>query len=182
MIPLAPALSALAATIAIVAAGFDYRERRVPNWLTLTGVVAGIALNSGLAHFVGLWTSLEGFGLALLIYLPLYMLRGVGGGDLKLMAALGAIVGPKNWITIFLLTALLGGVAALCVVIYEGRLLRTLRNVGLILGSLLRGRAPYEGRPELDVRSDQGMRLPHGIVICVATLTFLAAVAGRVIR
>jgi len=180
--PLAPAIAALLATVAITAAIFDYRERRVPNWLTLVGAIAGLTANIFIAQTAGLWTSLKGIGIALAIYLPLYLLRGVGGGDLKLMAALGAIAGPKNWIVIMLLTSLLGGIAALILVSVQGRLRKTLRNVWLILSSLAMGRAPYQSDPEIDVKSPTAARLPHGVVIACAVFGFLLASTSRMIR
>jgi prepilin peptidase CpaA len=170
-----PAVEALLVLVALAAGFFDLRERRVPNWLTLAALIAGIAVNLALAHRPGLWTSLEGLGLALLIYLPLYLLRGVGGGDLKLMAAIGAIVGPIHWFWIWIFTALLGGVAALVLVIAKGRLRATLANVWAILTSLARGRAPHLEHPDLDVRRESTLRLPHGVVIAAATLIFLLA-------
>jgi len=179
MTPLAPVLSALLTTVAITAAIFDYRERRVPNWLTLLGAIAGLTANVFIAQTTGLWTSLKGIGIALAIYLPLYLLRGVGGGDLKLMAALGAIAGPKNWIVIMLLTSLVGGIAALILVTVQGRLRKTLRNVWVILSSLAMGRAPYRADPEIDVKSPTATRLPHGVVIACAVFGFVLASASR---
>jgi len=82
-------LQAVLLLIVVPAAIFDFRERRVPNWLALTGVVLGICTNFGVRHLDGLVTSLEGLGLAFLIYFPLYVLRGMGAGDVKLMGAVG---------------------------------------------------------------------------------------------
>lgn len=173
MTALAPALATLLGLVALAAAYFDWRERRVPNWLTLAGLIAGLAANVFLAHTAGLWTSLKGAGIALAIYLPLYLLRGVGGGDLKLMVAIGAIAGPRDWITIWLITALLGGFAALVVVALQHRLLQTLQNVGFILKSLAMGRVPYHENPQVDVRSAEAARMPHGVVIACAVLGYL---------
>src|SRR5258706_4003267 len=101
---------------------FDFRYRRVPNWLTLSGVLLGIGLNAFLFETPGLWASFRGLGLAFLIYFPLYLLRGMGAGDVKLMAAVGAIVGPANWLGILVLTSLMSGVAALVLVTAQGRI------------------------------------------------------------
>src|SRR5579871_918007 len=93
-------LRAVLLLLVILAAIWDIRFRRVPNWLTLTGVLIGVGLNSFLYESAGLWASLEGLGLALLIYFPLFLLRGMGAGDAKLMAAVGALAGPMNWLGI----------------------------------------------------------------------------------
>src|SRR6266404_9200165 len=138
---------------------FDFRYRRVPNWLTLTGVVLGIALNAFLFETEGLWMSLKGIGVAFLIYFPLYLLRGMGAGDVKLMAAVGALVGWMNWLGILVLTSLLGGIAAIVIITAKGRVRKTLENIWLILMSIKSGHAPYSKSPQLDIHSDQGIRL-----------------------
>lgn len=163
--------------LVIVAAIWDIRTRRIPNWLTLAGLILGVGLNMFLFERTldGLWFSLKGFGLALGIYLVLYVLHAMGAGDVKLMAAVGAAVGWADWFGILVLTSVAGAVAGLLLVAFKGRFRRTLGNVGIILTSLGRGRAPYKETPELDVSSDQGMRLPHGALIALGTLGFLAA-------
>jgi prepilin peptidase CpaA len=170
---LQPLVQVLLALVVILAAVFDYRVHRVPNWLTLSGVLAGIGLNSFLFQTPGLWISLKGLGLALLIYVPLYLLRAVGGGDVKLMATLGAIAGPANWLGIMVITSLFGGIAAIVLVALKHRLRRTLKNIWLILTSLAHGKTPFENNPQLDVRSEQALRLPHAVVIAFGTIAFL---------
>ncbi len=160
----------------ILAALFDYRSRRIPNWLTLAGAVTGVILQSSLHRADGLITSLEGLGLALLIYLPLYLLRGVGGGDVKLMAAVGAMAGPRNWLAIMLVTALAGGISAIFLVAWKHRIGQTFRNIRAAIASLGRGRAPFKNNPELDVRSEEALRMPHAIVIACGTVLYLIAV------
>lgn len=177
MFILPPTVQALLALLVIVAGVSDYRTRRVPNWLTFSGVAAGIAVNAFLYALPGLWISLKGLGLALLIYFPLFALRGMGAGDVKLMAAVGAIAGPANWLGILILTAVFGGIAAIALVAYRHRLRETFDNVWVIFTRLGRGQAPSEGNPQLDVQSDRAARLPHAVVIACGTLAFLAAEA-----
>ena len=85
----------LLSALVIVAAIWDIRTRRIPNWLTLSGVILSVGLNMFLFDKTldGIWFSLKGFGLALGVYLVLYILRAMGAGDVKLMAAVGAAVG-----------------------------------------------------------------------------------------
>lgn len=166
-------IEGLLVLLAVAAAVFDLRRRRVPNWLTASGAALGIVLNASLFGTPGLWFSLKGLGLAFLIYLPLYVLRTMGGGDVKLMAAVGAIVGPMNWFRIFVLTVFFGAAAAIFLMLAKGRVKRTLSNIGVILKSLGRGQAPYKKSPELDVRDDRAARLPHAVAIACATLAFL---------
>lgn len=159
--------------VVITAAIFDLRWRRVPNWLTVSGVLLGLGLNTILLRSEGLWSSLEGLGLALLIYVPLYLLRGMGGGDVKLMAAVGAIAGPGNWLRIFFFTLIFGAVVAIILIFVKRRVRRTFQNIGLILLSLGSGRAPYAKNPELDVREEKGLRLPHAVTIACGAIAFL---------
>ncbi len=165
--------------LVIVAAIWDIRTRRIPNWLTLSGVLVALALNTFIYQPVGTWfgvaLSLKGLGLAFGVYFMLYLLRAMGAGDVKLMAAVGAAAGWENWLGILVLTSVAGAVAGLLLVAFKGRFRKTLGNLGLIVSSLGRGRAPYKDSPELDVSSDKALRLPHGALIALGTLGFLAA-------
>jgi len=162
--------------LAVSAAGglADLRTRRIPNWLNLSGFILGIGLNTFFQHGSGLRLALLGFGLALLIYLPLYLIRAMGAGDVKFMAAMGAIVGPENWLTLFLITAVFGGVASLCLVIVRGRLHLTLENLSTITTELLHGRMPYHKDPSLDVHDADAVGLPHGASVAIASMLWLA--------
>jgi prepilin peptidase CpaA len=171
-------LKAVLVLVVITAAIFDLRWRRVPNWLTVSGVLLGVVLNTLLLPSQGLLSSLEGVGLALLIYVPLYLLRGMGGGDVKLMAAVGAIAGPGNWLRIFFLTLIFGAVAAIILIFVKRRVRRTFQNIGLILVSLRSGHAPYAKNPELDVREEKGVRLPHAVTIACGAIAFLVVEAA----
>jgi len=167
----------LLVALVIPAALIDFRQRRVPNWLALAGVLSGVGLNSFLYQTGGLWLSLKGIGLAMAVYFPLYLLRGMGAGDVKLMAAVGAVAGPANWLGIFVMTAVIGGVVGLVVVIVKERLSETFENILAIMGNLGARKAPYRGNPQLDVRTESGIRLPHAVIIAFGTLTFLIVAA-----
>ncbi|HTM13639.1 MAG TPA: A24 family peptidase [Bryobacteraceae bacterium] len=170
-----PAIRIFLEVLVILAAIWDVRTRRIPNWLTLSGVVLGVALNTFLFEINGLWFSLKGLGVAFGVYFVLYLLHAMGAGDVKLMAAVGAAAGPGNWLGILVLTSVAGAVAGLLLVAFKGRFRKTLGNLGILISSLGRGRAPYRETPELDVSSDKAMRLPHGALIALGTLGFLAA-------
>lgn len=161
--------------LVLVAAGLDLRSRRIPNWLCLSGILLGMGLNSYTSEWPGLWLSLEGLGLALLIYVPLFVLRAMGAGDGKLMAAVGACVGPMNWFGVFVLTAVFGAMLGLAAAARRGRLRRTFQNLYLLLMSLRLRQAPYESNPELDVSNQDAVRLPHAVSIALGSLAFLLA-------
>jgi prepilin peptidase CpaA len=146
---------------------WDWQVRRIPNWLSLAGIVAGFLLND--------WRfALGGLGLALAIHLPLFALRATGGGDVKLMAALGALLGFEQWLRVFLISAVLGGVVALGLVLWRGVAGETMKRVWFVLRSLGRGVAPYREKAELDVSSGLGRSLPRGVVVAMAVLVWLA--------
>ena len=172
---LPPAYQILLVTLVLIAAVFDVRFRRVPNWLALSGIVLGFVLNMFLFGSTGALAALLGGGLAMLIYFPLFVVRGMGAGDVKLMMAIGFIVGPANWLAIFFITAILGGAFALLLVVRSGMLMQTISNVAFILSRLIRLQAPYRERPDLDIGSPKALTLPHGATIAVGCLAFLLA-------
>lgn len=173
MFTLAPFVAAVLTLVAMIASVTDIRSRRIPNWLTAFGILAGFSLNIFLYGLPGLKNASLGVGIALLVYFPLFCVKGMGAGDVKLMVAIGALVGPGNWLRIFIFTALIGGAIALVLILYRGFLNRTLHNVGHILMSPFRGRLPYQDNPQLDVTSGAGLSLPHGAVIALGTFLFV---------
>jgi len=145
---------------------WDWRERRIPNWLCVAGAVAGFVLND--------WRfALAGIALALVIHLPLFALRATGGGDVKLMAAMGALMGMEQWLRMFVISAVLGGVVALGMVLLRGAFGETMRRVWFVLKSLGRGRAPYREKAELDVGSGLGQTMPRGVVVAMAVVVWM---------
>ncbi len=170
ILPLPLLLRVLLLSVAIVAAIYDWRFRRIPNWLSLAGLVAGFGAQLYLRGAVGLLAAAEGFGLALLIYMPLYLLRGMGAGDVKLMAALGSIAGPLNWLVLFMVTAVVGGAVGVILSLAYGRLYSTLWNVGQIVKELVLLRAPYKNQPQVDMHHPGALRTPHGVIIGVTAI------------
>jgi prepilin peptidase CpaA len=159
----------------LAAAVFDVRYRRIPNWLTVSGVVLGVALNAFIGPpEAGLVFSLMGLAVGFGVYAALYSLRAMGAGDVKLMAAVGAMVGWERWFGIFFITALIGGVMAVILVVARGRLKKTIFNVSFILSEMKSGRPAYLGNEELDVKNKKALGLPHGAVIAVSTVFYLA--------
>jgi len=159
----------------LTAAVFDVLYRRIPNWLTVSGVLLGIALNAFIGPpEAGLVFSLAGLAVGFGIYAVLYALRAMGAGDVKLMAAVGALVGYQRWFGIFFITALIGGVMALILVVSRGRLKKTFFNMSFILSEMKSGRPAYLANEELDVKNKKSLGLPHGAVIAVSTVFYLA--------
>ena len=159
--------------LVIGSAAYDIPYRRIPNSFTAGGVLLGLAMNMFLYGWPGLLTSLEGLAMGFGAYFILYSMRAMGAGDVKLMAAIGAIVGWQNWFGIFIFTAIVGGVASMALMAMRGRVKKTLWNVGFVLTERKSGRAAYLSNEELDVRSSKAIGLPHAAVIAAGTLVFL---------
>lgn len=104
-----------------IAAVSDIRAHRIPNWLTLTGTILGLIGHAWLGGWPGLIGSLEGIGIAGLLLLP-YAVRGLGAGDVKLLAAVGALMGPAFLLWTLLGTILAGGLLALAGAVQQGRM------------------------------------------------------------
>lgn len=177
---LAGAAQILLGILVLVAAGYDIRYRRIPNWLVLTGIVTGFAWNLYASGWSGLGHAAAGLGLGFALYFPLYLLRARGAGDVKLLAAVGALVGPGNCFWVFLLTAILGGVIAMVVLLLHGRVRHTFFNMSFIMSDLTKLRAPYKSSDELDVTTSKGLRLPHGAMIAVGAAAFVAMAQFRI--
>jgi prepilin peptidase CpaA len=161
------------ALLVAIAAFTDIRTRRIPNWLTLSGVIAGILVNWTMGGWGGLRMSVAGLVLGFGSYLSLYVLRAMGAGDVKLMAAVGAIIGPANWISVFVASAIAGGVIALFLVIVHRRVKRTMWNVWFIVNELSHFRAPQRKRSDLDFRDARSLNMPHGVAIAAGTAACL---------
>lgn len=174
-----PLIQLPVALLVLVAGIYDIRYRRIPNWLVLPAVPVGFALNAlvSLRFQNSVWPGLGqaalGFGLAVLVYMPLYALRGMGAGDVKLSIALGALVGWQVWWLILILSAAVGLVLALVLMVLHKRFRKTLQNTAYIIWEMIHLRAPHHRSEELDVSSPKSFRLPHGAVIALGTLALL---------
>jgi prepilin peptidase CpaA len=169
---MSPLITTVLLLLVLAAGIYDLRVRRIPNWLNLSGVILGLGFNA-LPGQGGVTRAIGGLLCALAVYVPLYLLRGMGAGDVKLMAAVGAIAGPENWIAIFLLTAVLGGIAALVLVLVRGRLPEVLSNLGTILNELFHGRVPARANERLDIRDPRALRMAHGVAIAGGSILFI---------
>ena len=159
--------------LALVTSVTDIRTRRIPNWIVVAGFAAGISGNVYAFGWLGLRGALLGFLCGFALYLPLYLLQGRGGGDLKLMAAMGTITGYPNFLFLFLLTSIFGGIFAVGYLLIRGGLIRALSNVVYIVKELLLFRPPSLGRPELSIENAKALTMPHAVVVAIAVFVFL---------
>jgi prepilin peptidase CpaA len=118
-------VTALAVTgCSVAAAAIDLRTRHVPNTLTGAAAAAGIVLAATGAGHIGVVAAIAGGLFGLLLLLPGYLFGATGGGDVKLLAALGTLLGPQRVLFAFFGMAIGGGVLALAIAVYR----RNLRN------------------------------------------------------
>lgn len=172
LIVLLPAIA-----LALVAGWSDWRSRRIPNWLTVPGVVVGILLNLLASGWPGVKASLLGAGLGLLVMFPFVMLRSLGAGDWKLAGALGAFVGPEAMVTLLMGSVFMAGAMALALVIYKRRWRQTVRNIGRMLASLLTFRMPSA---EVSLDNPESLKVPYGVALALTTVIFgVARVWGK---
>lgn len=123
-----------------VAVTTDLMWRRIPNWLTGPFLLAGFGVSGWLHGWRGLGASVEGMALGLLLYGILFWLGGMGAGDVKLCAAIGAWIGPGQLLIAIILTALVGGVMAVGWAISSGFTKELLADTGNLVVTGIRGR------------------------------------------
>ena len=171
-----PVILTAAVLLALVAGWTDYKRRRIPNWLTVLGLVVGISLNATASGWSGLKFSLLGAGLGLLLLLPFVLLRSLGAGDWKLAGALGAFVGASVLLDLLLGSVFVAGLMALALVIYKRRVRQTLRNIGRLLVSLLTFRSPGS---EVSLDNPQSLKVPYGVALALTVVGYgIARVSG----
>ncbi len=151
----------------MVAGVLDWRYRRIPNWLTLSGFAAGVTVNTILFHWRGLGAALFGTVVGLGLLLPFVWVRSLGAGDWKLAGALGACLGWRQLLLVLLVTIFVEGAMALAVVIYKRRLGQTLRNIVHILAALFSFRMPGF---EVSLDNPESTKIPRGVAMSIAVL------------
>jgi len=167
----------LVAAFVIVAAIFDVRTHRIPNWLVLLGgvtCIGGQMIQPALLGF-GIAGALKGIAVGFALLLPLYLVRATGAGDVKLMAMVGAFLGPWGVASAALLSFIAGGVLALSVALARGALGQLFANLRTMLyGTLLS--AMTTGKTMITTPPASVGKLPYGVAIAIGTFTHVVMV------
>lgn len=170
-----PKTGALIALL-VLAAVIDWKTLRIPNWLTVGGMVYGLLCNASHATSVGagLWTSLLGLATGLALLMPLYLLRVLGAGDVKLMGTMGAFLGAQAMPLAVVFVLATGGLAAVLFAVSHRALSPFLHNLRFVTWSLL---TPGSGawRPSAAAAMPSIGKLPYGVSICVGGIAFMVA-------
>ena len=171
-------IPALASAVAVVAAITDVRGRRIPNRITYPAMLAGLLLQIFAYGWRGILFSLAGGLLFGGVFLLFYIVRAMGAGDVKLATALGCVVGPIASLRVLFATALAGAAMAILVMVFTGRVLRTLRSTLSVVGfHALHG---IRTHPEVNLDNPTAARLPYGLAFAAGTLYW--AVVSQVWR
>jgi prepilin peptidase CpaA len=125
--------SLVVTALALVGAGWDLSTRRVPNAFTFGGAALGFVYFAVFGGTAGATWSVLGWATGLALFFPLFAVGALGAGDVKLLAAFGAWLGPSGALWSALGAAMLGGVMALAVAAFKGYLSQALRNLYTIL-------------------------------------------------
>ena len=173
-------MSAPIVVLLVVAAVIDWRIRRIPNWLTFTLVLSGIAQSFTAHALVSPRSSMLGMLAGLALLFPLYALRAVGGGDVKLLAGIGAWFGPQAALAVFAVEAIVGMVMALTQAAYQGRMSLLLKNSALVAVNLA-----HVGEVGLEHARQTGQAcrsidrpLPYAVPVLVAVMILLLCGMG----
>ncbi|MGE5054674.1 MAG: prepilin peptidase [Acidobacteriota bacterium] len=164
-----------AVIVAVPGAVSDVRSARIPNNLTYTAILAAIVARIAVLGVPGLKSCGLGILIAGGLFAVLFVLGAMGGGDLKMMAAIGAWVGGTHILTVVIAIGLAGGVLALTSTIFSRSTIQTVRNIArLIAYRFTSGLQPH---PEMNVQAPGSKRVPFGLAIALGTL-FCAANAA----
>ena len=167
----------------LCASWIDVRSHRIPNWLVLGGAVLGVMLNtilpegfgfiSILPGAIGFWKSLAGLAVGLAILFPMYLLRAMGAGDVKLMAMVGAFLGPTAILGVILMTFIVGGVLSLLIVLRNGTMKRMSDNLQtMLLAGFIK--TTLKELPTIEPASVSAGKMPYAIAIASGTFIYFS--------
>ncbi len=160
------------AIVLIVAAWIDGKELRVPNWITFPMVISGLIYTTVVGGWGGLGFGLWGMTVGLLTLLPLYAVGGMGAGDVKLMAGIGAWLGATVTWYAFCVSVVVGAIMAVIMVLWRGSWEKHYNNFLMIISEFITIKKPEELYKIAAERKPQMLLLPYGIPICIGSIAY----------
>jgi prepilin peptidase CpaA len=160
----------LVSVILIWAAWIDGKELRVPNWITFPMVLSGLIYSTVAGG--GLSAGLIGMAMGLACLLPLYAVGGMGAGDVKLMAGIGAWLGWQITLESFMVSVVVGAIMAVLMVLFRGTWKKHYENFLTIFSEWVVIRNPYELSRIAAERKPTMALLPYGIPICIGSIGY----------
>ena len=149
--------------VVAAAAAIDFRTRRIPNWLTFSSLALGLLLQGVFFGGSGLVQGLLGVLVGAGVFFPFFALGGMGAGDVKLMGAAGAFLGPGGALSAALFTGLAGGVLVLFWGLLQGRLGSVFARTGALVKHLDPRHAAATPLPTL--QTGKSWTIPYGVAI-----------------
>jgi prepilin peptidase CpaA len=162
------ALYVFVGVVLILACISDVRTRRIPNVLTFSAMAAAVVFHLATGGLSAAGWSIAGGLLGIALFLPMFLLRGMGAGDVKLLAAVGAWLGPSQVAAVALAASLAGGVMAIAVALAQGYLKTAFRNLWtLLMYWRIGGVRPMHA---VTLEGARGPRLAYALPISIGTL------------
>ncbi len=160
----------LLAPLAVAVIYYDVRFRRIPNVLVLAALIAGLAINISFQGAPGALSSLGGLAVAFVPMFLLHVFGAMGAGDVKLFAAIGAVVGIALVPMTFVVVVMLGALLAIYSMIRSGTVLSTMHGVLRIFVGILPG---WE-MPRFALPPDRQHTIPYGVAIMLGSVIAVA--------
>ena len=163
----------------VLAAVIDGLKLKVPNWITFPMIISGWIYSAtcvaGYPWYEGLMYSLAGTVVGLALLLPAYAIGGMGAGDVKLLAGVGAWVWSKDTMYAFAVSAIIGGVIAVLMVVLRKSWFKHQTQFWMICNEILTVKDPEKLAAIAAERKPTMMLLPYGIPIAIGTIAYFAA-------
>ncbi len=164
------ASSALLVPLAVIITYYDVRYRRIPNAFVLAALLGGLSINFLFNGLSGALSSLGGCAVGFGLMIVLHIFGAMGAGDVKLFAAIGAVVGASLVLPTFFVVILTGGLLAVVSMLRARRVVVTMQRVLMIFVGLL----PGWRLPRFAVPADKRLTIPYGVAITLGSLISLA--------
>ena len=155
-------------SFATAAAVGDVYWRRIPAWFSVFGALIGFGYYGWRGSFL---PSLGAAGIGFAVGLALFHLGAIGGGDVKLLTAMGALLGLSKWTLAMELAVIAAGLIACCQIIHRGAVRQVLNNINLVLAGLWSN--GFQPHPEVHVKNAAMIRAPFGVAAAVGTAAAL---------
>jgi prepilin peptidase CpaA len=164
----------LVSVILIVAAVIDGRKLKVPNWITFPLIISGWLASGIIYGWAGVGASLWGTAIGLGLLLPAYAIGGMGAGDVKLLAGVGAWVGATQTFWAFIVSAILGAIIAVIMVVVSRKWRHHQKQFFSIMTEIMVIKSPSKLSEIAAERKPSMMLLPYGIPIAIGTIGYFA--------
>ena len=159
----------LSVLLVLMAAFFDLRYKKIPNWITFPFILTGISVSWFFYGSSGLKFSLFGLITGFFLLFFFYLLGGMGAGDVKLLTAVGSLLGPRLVFYAFMWTALAGGILAVGLIFYKKAFRQTFFNIGTLLQTWLVGFG-IKSISNFTIHNRSLIKLPYAVPIAIGTI------------